>query len=393
MGKDFKNTFDDLTKRLQDQESEVQNLRNQLSSASDVLTESNKAASVKLDSVLAEERSKGAEDRDQLMSQISNLVHSFGENQESRLKSKFKALQGDIKESNEAYEGEQKRYGESMDAWAKAEQSIQEGLKQSREAVKAHIQNDWTTANQRTTSIQETTKSVHEETVRIVDAQMKNMDEQLQSLDAIVTRVREQNNSHHTAHVESLHTLGTNVKQSYDSIGEHLTQSSNRTRSFAEDLESHAKVLDDSVVPLQEGVKQPLEDLRADVLAAPLAEYVPTGQTPSKTTKYDYERRLPSTSAHDKLLARFRGNGPAGNGEDIAEEVDEDTATGALTTSDHTGTINQSPTKTRIYTDFVPATSAPTQAASLPTSPVISTTNVPPATGGLREIDINAASP
>ncbi|KAI9654145.1 MAG: kinesin motor protein cin8 [Alyxoria varia] len=397
LGKDFKNTFDDLTKRLQDQELEVQNLRKQLSAAGDALTESNQAAGAKLDSVLAEERTKGAEDRASLMSQISNLVQSFGETQENRLDSKVKTLQGDISKSNETYESEQRRYGDSMDAWAKTEQSIQDGLKQSREAVKTHIQQDWTTANQRTTSIQQTTRSVHEETVRIVDAQMKNMDEQLQSLDAIVTRVREQNNSHHTAHVESLHTLGTNVKQSYESIGEHLTQSSNRTRGFAEDLQSHTKVLDDSVEPLQENVKKPLEDLRADILAAPLAEYVSTGQTPSKTTKYDYERRMPRTDAHDKLLATFRGSGTAGTEEDIPEEVDDDTARGELTEAlpaqEHTGAIHQSPTKGKIYTDFTPTTTSSAHAASLPTSPVISKSNAPAAAGGLREIDINAVSP
>ena len=232
-------------------------------------------------------------------------------------------------------------------------------------------------------SIQATTRSVHEDTERLVDAQMKHMDVQLQALDEIVSRVRAQNGRLHDAHFQSLKGLTTTVKQSYSSIGNHLSHSSDRTQGLGKDITAHIATLSASIASLTQEVHVPLADLRSEVMAVPLTEYTPTGQTPQKT-KYEYTTTLPRTEDHGILLARLRA-ASAGPPTSPARSITRPPSSRPM-----------SPSKPMVFTDpDTPTDTISPETASSRESPIPSrkTISARPASaaGGLRELDVNLA--
>lgn len=144
---------------------------------------------------------------------------------------------------------------------------------------------------------------MHEETVGIVSAQMKHMDVQLQSLDEIVNTVRLQNGQYHDAHMQSLHTLGVNVKQSYTHIAEHLSRSDHRYNDFAEETRLELSRLDRNADGIAQDVNMPLTGLRNDISATVLSEYQPTGRTPPKM-QYQVPSILSKTEPLNFLLVK-----------------------------------------------------------------------------------------
>lgn len=162
-------------------------------------------------------------------------------------------------------------------------------------------------ATQHSTSIKDTTTSVHASTVKIVEAQMEQMDTQLHSLDEIMSRVREQNNAHHTAHTASLHALTTTVQSTYASIGDHLSTSFARVQSVESDVSTQTTALKDTLPSLDEDayIRAPLRELRGAIGNQNLIEYNPTGETPQRVN-YNIPTSLPRTEAHETLLSRLR---------------------------------------------------------------------------------------
>lgn len=405
LGKEFKTTFDDVLARMGEQQAEADELRKQLSDAGTALAQSNENASSRLDAVLAEEKKQGALDRSQLLSQITLLVQSQGETQDTRLASKVNSLRGEMKTSNQIYATKQETFGRAMDRWIEKEKILHEDAFKSREGVKARLKHDWTSANEQTSAIQETTRNVHGETLRIVDQQLTQLDNQLLSLDEIVNRVRAQNIQHHDTHVESLRSLESTVKESYVSLSERLTSSKERTNDFSHDFGSQAGQLKKDIEILHRGVGVPLAELRNDILASTLNEYVPTGQTPQKNANYPYSRSLPRTAHHEALIKRFRD--PEAADQTLPEPPDTGEAMGVESRDelpdlqDESANRPASPTKGRIFTDpsrdaggnqsgSGSAASSPvaTKKSSNPSRPASAASTA--GSGGLREIDVNA---
>lgn len=150
-----------------------------------------------------------------------------------------------------------------------------------------------------------TTRSVHEETVRIVDSQMRDIEVQMKALDDFVTRARSQNAQHHDSHVKSLSGLSSTVKSSYSNIGSHFNSTYERVRDLGDEMSTKTTVLQESLIPLETILRQPLAELRSNISNAALHEYQPTGETPQKI-QYQYPTELPRTAAHETLLASLR---------------------------------------------------------------------------------------
>jgi len=226
-------------------------------------------------------------------------------------------------------------------------------------------------ATQHSTSIKDTTTSVHASTVKIVEAQMEQMDTQLHSLDEIMSRVREQNNAHHTAHTASLHALTTTVQSSYASIGDHLSTSFARVQSVESDVYAQTTALKDTLPSLDEDayIRAPLRDLRSDIGNQSLIEYNPTGETPQRVN-YNIPDTLPRTEAHETLLSRLRDR-----------PVPDSTASpskGLIFNDDDTATTD----------DIFPSVSKPAFALSMSTN----TTSSIPLGASLRELDVNVVA-
>ncbi|KAL8837633.1 MAG: hypothetical protein Q9176_005550 [Flavoplaca citrina] len=364
LGRDFKAIFEELVKHVNTQKAEADELRSHISKAAQAAIQAKAEMSTRLETVMRDERAQAAEDRQDLLSQISLLVTKSGEAQDARWQSKVNSIQTEVMSSRSDLESAEKKYKDSMSVWSEKENLLVEEVIKSRETLKSRMKKDWTAVNERNTAIQTTTKSVHEETIRIVDAQMKDMATQMQALDDFVTRARSQNERHHSTHVSSLQSLASTVNDSYSSIGEHFTASYDRVQNIGNDISQRSKALQDTLPPLTETVQEPLSSLRSIITNAPLKEYVPTGETPQKT-QYRFPTTLPRTEPHDKLLSKV-----------FAASSNNSSTTSLIPPP--------SPNKSIIYTDVQETT---------PTDPSITaptpSTSTPSKTTGLRELDMN----
>ncbi|KAK8008531.1 hypothetical protein PG991_011082 [Apiospora marii] len=306
LGKDFKAIFEDLLKHITSQKKESDSLRAQLEEASETIVLSNQSISSRIQEVISEERRQAAEERQDLLLQITSLINSQAELQESRLANRAASIQQSMRENNSVFEGSVSNYSQAMDGLSEKEGQLLSDVAKSRDTMKTKLQDDWNAANKYSTAIQATTKSVHAQTVRVVDEQMTDLDEQMTSLDDFVTRAKLQNSEHHNQHGESLQSLSETVEESYDNIGAHFKGTFARVQELESEMGSATEAARDALEPLEENLCQPLSELREDISGTALQEYNPTGETPKKMS-YEYPKDLPQTKDHAKLIAELHG--------------------------------------------------------------------------------------
>ena len=256
-----------------------------------------------METCLKEERAQAAEDRRELLTQITDLVNQSGESQNARWESKINAIREDISNSKSTLQDADNDYNSKMDVWSQKENLLVEEVLKSRDCLKGKMKEDWKGINEHNTLIQATTRSVHEETIRIVDAQMKDMARQMQTLDDFVTRARSQNERHHESHIKSLQGLASTVNESYSSIGDHFITTHDRVRNAGDDVSAQSKNLQETLPTLSSTIQQPLMNLRDNITETALSEYRSTGETPQKK-QYHYPTTLPQTQPHEKLLGK-----------------------------------------------------------------------------------------
>lgn len=144
LGKDFKSMFEELVQHLGSQRAESNSLRRQLEQASQVAIQANNSVTLQIQDVVEEERKRAAEDRQNLLMQITSLINSHAEQQESRLADKTSKIREQINGANKTFEGQVASYSSGMDRWASNEQKLLESVGQSRESLKTKLQEDWT---------------------------------------------------------------------------------------------------------------------------------------------------------------------------------------------------------------------------------------------------------
>ncbi|CAJ2499885.1 Uu.00g027380.m01.CDS01 [Anthostomella pinea] len=306
LGREFRSIFEELLQHISCQKKESDDLRQQLEGASETIVQSNALVSTRLQEVINEERRQAAQDRRNLLAQITNLINTQAEVQESRLADKAASIQQSVRENNMEFEGSVAQYSQGMDSWNEQEDQLLDEVAKSRETLKTKMKDDWDATNTHSTSIQGTTKSVHAETIRVVDEQMMDLDEQITSLDDFVTRAQSENAQHHDQHSSSLRSLSQTVEGSYAKIGDHFKSTCSRVEGLGSEMDTDIGTAQDALEPLPENLCQPLADLREDISSTVLQEYRPTGDTPQKTT-YEYPTELPRTESHEALIVKLDG--------------------------------------------------------------------------------------
>ncbi|KAI0456316.1 P-loop containing nucleoside triphosphate hydrolase protein [Xylaria acuta] len=306
LGKDFKTIFEDLLKHNVAQKKESDDLREQLQGAIDTIKQSNASIAMQIQNVIEQERRQATVERSTLLAQITSLINSQADTQESRLASKAASIQQSVQENTTVLEESMTQYAQGMDNWNAREGLFLDEIATSRETIKSKLQDDWIAANTHSTSIQETTQSVHAKTVRVVDEQMRDLDEQMTSLDDFVARARSQNAQHDDQHAESLRDLSSTVEDSYENIADHFRTTCSRVEELGSEMDIDVKTVEKALEPLLVNVCQPLADLREDISNTVIQEYQPTGDTPQKLA-YEYPTELPRTQTHASLIAKFKG--------------------------------------------------------------------------------------
>lgn len=314
LGKDFKTIFEDLVKHITAQRSESDGLKRQLQSALSSVVLQNASMSARMQEALEEERRQSVDDRQKLLTQIAGLVNAQAEAQEVRFAERTAQIQKGMAESNTSLEGAASQYGQGMETWDEKEGQLLDNVKKSRDQLKIKLKDDWTAADDHSTSIQNTAKSVHAETMRVVDEQVDDLDAQMESLDDFVTRARSENANHHETHAQSVQSLSNTVEQSFGNISAHFKATFDRVTNLGEEMELDANDLEDGLEPLDTQLCQPLANLREGISGTTLQEYHPTGETPQKM-QYHYPTELPRTKSHD-LIPKIEEVSPAAEAQD-----------------------------------------------------------------------------
>ncbi|KAF5576711.1 kinesin family member 11 [Fusarium pseudocircinatum] len=304
IGKDFKSTFEDLVKHITAQRAECDNLKRQLQAATNTIVLQNATISSRIQDALVEERRQAVDERQKLMTQITALINTHADAQESRLHDRASQIQKSITATSTNLEQAVDTYGEGMSTWDVREGELLDEVKKSREQLKTKLKDDWTAASDHSSSIQATAKSVHAETVRVVDEQIKDLDVQMEALDDFVSRAKTENGHHHESHSVSVQSLSNTVEESFGNISSHFKSTFERVKNLGEEMELDLGDLQDGLEPLNDQLCQPLANLREDVSRAALQEYQPTGETPAKV-QYHYPTDLPRTEDHDLIISRI----------------------------------------------------------------------------------------
>lgn len=322
---------------------------------------------------LEEERRQAADDRQKLMAQITGLINAQADAQETRIAERATQVQKSISDSSVTLEGAFSTYATGMDSWDEKESEVLEEVKKSRDQLKMRLKDDWNTANDRSTSIQNTAKSVHAETVRVVDEQVEDLDSQMEALDDFVTRAKSENTAHHESYSQSLNTVSNTVDQSFGSISGHFKVTFDRVKNLGEEMEVDINDIQESLEPLETQLCRPLANLREEIASTSLQEYQPTGDTPQKV-QYHYPTSLPRTQRRSMIISEM-DEAESETDEPAVQEKDNNTMVFAdLDNSEHSE-----------HADLVPSprpSTANTTSISLDKATPLS----------LREVDPNVSS-
>lgn len=413
LGKDFKTMFDELTTQLTAQREEIDDLRSELEEAHRANIEASLAASTQVEAIRDEERKASEEEMTKLKDQMLQLVEASHTRQQERLSGKLNNVQTSLVGTTEQFETADKAYRDGMDKWISQDNDLMASVVKSKDELKARMKTDWTVSapmpnssikanhhqavNARNTAIQKSTKAVHEETVKIVDAQLAQMTTQMAALDEFVTRARSQNDSHHVDRVQALTDVVSRARDGFGALEKDSEESSTALKDLTQHQKRQRSELEQLTVILEEETRHPLLQLKTEVSGSTLSEYVPTGQTPQKRD-WNYPSDLPRTESHDSIIARLRGlPDPA-----LATTTPSSARTPARSPRKQASPRKApaspsripSPSKTKIFTDFVmPATK---EASATDAAHILTTTTTIPLkeakTGGLKEVDINVVN-
>lgn len=144
LGKDCKSVFEELLRHIRAQKAESDRLKHELEEASHAIVESNESVSTRIQEVLDEERAQAAVERQALLSQMTRLINSQAELQESRLADKAALIQDTIADSNKTFKGSVSEYSTGMNAWSERDSKVLEEVASSRDALKTRLKDDWT---------------------------------------------------------------------------------------------------------------------------------------------------------------------------------------------------------------------------------------------------------
>lgn len=131
-------------KQLSAQRDESDTLRKQVEAASQAAVQSNTIIAAQIQEAIDEERRLAAEDRQQLLAQIGNLITAQANTQESRFAAKTDAIRERIAESNTTFGDGLEAYAKGMDTWNTNADSVVQDAGKSRDALKLRLQEDWT---------------------------------------------------------------------------------------------------------------------------------------------------------------------------------------------------------------------------------------------------------
>jgi kinesin family protein 11 len=128
---------------LNEQQAENERLHQQVLEANAAVIEANKASQGRLNQVIDEEKQQLAEERRQLLAQITSLITTNAEAQDMRLTERVSDVCEEMNVANAAFETKQDTYSEGMHSWVDKSKDILVNVSKSRDGVKSKIKLDF----------------------------------------------------------------------------------------------------------------------------------------------------------------------------------------------------------------------------------------------------------
>ena len=143
LGRDFKTTFDDLVRELNDQQADNERLHREVLEANTTLIAANKVSQAALEQVATDEKEQSAKDHQQLLAQITALITANAEGQEKRLDEKLANVSAGVRAATVTFESRQNAHSEGVNVWSNRSRDILASVAKSRDAVKLKIKSDF----------------------------------------------------------------------------------------------------------------------------------------------------------------------------------------------------------------------------------------------------------
>jgi kinesin family protein 11 len=144
LGRDFKTTFDDLVRHMNEQQAEAEQLRTQMSRANEELAQRNSASGDRMKALMEQEQEQQALEREALMSQISALINSTTKKQQDRVAATLDSVKVEFDTSQQVHSKENESFIAGSAAWSTKAQELVGKIVDSREHVKNKIKTDFT---------------------------------------------------------------------------------------------------------------------------------------------------------------------------------------------------------------------------------------------------------
>ncbi|KAL2201845.1 kinesin-domain-containing protein [Sarocladium strictum] len=299
-GKELKTMFEKVLKENSTLKTENDDLRRRLENALDEAAQQQAAFS----KWMTESSSTRERERQERRQRLIALLEEEDKADLARDTELTSSGVSKITELTKTLEEAATQYKGDMDSWDEKAANALEELKATRDGLKTKVKDDWTGVNERCTSLLSTARSHNAEVVRSIQQHANDLEPQMEALDDFATRAKSENANHHAARAELIETMSDVVEQSYASTTSHFKAELDRVRDFGEKMESELNDLRDGLDPLDTQVRQPLANLREEIIGTGLQEYQPTGETPQKT-QYSYPTHLPRTRAGSRSSQRI----------------------------------------------------------------------------------------
>jgi kinesin family protein 11 len=143
LGQDFKGTFNDLVRELNEQKSGAEKLRLQIVEANNELALKNSASTMRLSTLLEEERQTQAVERQALLSQIAAMVNSTAQKQEQRVEQGIASIRTEFNESATMHNTTHEAYIVGERQWSAQSDELVSKVIRSRDNVKNKIKTDF----------------------------------------------------------------------------------------------------------------------------------------------------------------------------------------------------------------------------------------------------------
>ena len=132
-----------MVRQLEEQRSENDKLRNQILAANSQIRSASASITQRLEDNTAAERAKAAQERADMLVQITAIVNANAEAQQKRLEHNLVAMGDDLEKARNAHEKEEISYAEGMnELQAKAERTVDDVMRKS-ELTDAALQSDY----------------------------------------------------------------------------------------------------------------------------------------------------------------------------------------------------------------------------------------------------------